>query len=289
MYETANASMERTNEPECAARVECLEFSVTVHAFKAFVNDLASIAYECKITIEPIDGLKVRVVDPAHIAMVDTGIAIEVFEKWTLTPSNAYIGSFGVDLEKLKVYLKAFKAKDKDTVLSVKVDMVARKMTIDGPTGSRVISLIDDTGMSDLKVPNMGLPTEIVVKDAKLFRSALKMASEISDYIAMRYDGGDKSLWLECEGDMDKMATKVEVEVVKSETTTVQKTIDGEVQSVQTEDSRSVFALEYLVKLTKDLPNGFRICMGNNYPLKIAVGKTVKLLAPRIESDDDDY
>ena len=286
MYETETETVVRTVEPEYAPSVECLEFSVTVQTFKAFVNDLVALSDECKITIEPIDGLKVRVVDPAHIAMINTGIAKELFENWTVTPSNAYIGSFGVDLEKLKVYLKAFKAKDKDIVLSVKVDTCTRRMTIEGPTGSRTISLIDDSGMSDPKVPNLELPTELVIKDAKAFRAALKMAIEISDHIAMRYDGNLRELWLECEGDMDKMKSKVDIEIIHAGTSTVQKTIEGEVQRFQTEDSESLFPLEYLVKLTKDLPNGFRICMGNNYPLKIAVGKTVKLLAPRIESED---
>jgi len=286
MYETETETVVRTVEPECAASVECLEFSVNVGTLKAFVSEIVVLADECKITIEPIDGLKVKLVDPAHIAMIDTGIALEVFENWTVTPSNAYIGSFGVDLEKLKVYLKAFKAKDKDTVLSVKVDIDSRRMTIDGPTGSRTISLIDDTGVSEPKVPNLELPTELIIKDAKAFRAALKMASEISDHIALRYDGNLRELWLECEGDADKMASKLEIEVIKSEASTVQKTIDGEVQRIQSEDSKSLFPLEYLNNLAKGLPDGFKICLGNDYPVKIVSGRTTKLLAPRIESDD---
>jgi len=288
MYETETAmvSVNRTEEPETAPMVECLEFSVNIQTIKAFVNELSVLADECKIKVDPIDGLSVRLVDPAHIAMIDTGMAIELFDAWSIRPSNAYVGEFGIDLEKLQKYLKAFKAKDRDEILRVKVDMEKHRMTIEGPTGSRDLSLIDTTGMSDPKIPNLDLPTEIAIKDAKLFKGALKMASEISAHIRLRFNASESTLWIECENDMDKMSSKLEVEVIKSEYSTIYRTVNGIRERIETQNSQSLFPLEYLADMTKDLPNGFKLCLGCDYPLRVSHGKTVKLLAPRIESDD---
>lgn len=279
-------SKPRTDGPECAQTVESLQLSVNVQALKAFVNEIAAISDECRIKIDPIDGLSVMVVDPSHIAMIETGMAKEVCEAFVVSPANAYVGSFGIDIGKLQKYLKAFKARDKDVILRVFVDMGTRRMTIESPTGSRDMSLIDDTDMSDPKVPNLDLPTEIVIKDAKLFRSALKLASEISDHIALEFDPREEVLWLKCEGDMDKMASKLEVEVLKSEPVVVFKWIAGKNTRIETRDTRSLFPLEYLTNMSRGLPDGFRLELGNDYPVKIVYGKTVKLLAPRIESDD---
>jgi hypothetical protein len=218
--------------------------------------------------------------------MIETVLAKEVFDSWRITPSDAYVGSFGIDLEKLKVYLKAFKAKDRDEILKISVDTVSRKMTVSGPNGIRVMSLVDDCGISDPKVPMLNLPTELVVKDAKAFRQGLKAADAISDHIALRYNSSDRMLYMDCEGDMDKVQSMVQVDVVRSESHTVQQTVDERVHYVDSFDSRSLFPLEYLINMAKSLPDGFRLELGNDYPLKLRYGRTNILLAPRIESGD---
>lgn len=282
-----SGSISRTEEPECQNEVETLDLTIEVQAFKAWTAEIGALVDECHVKIDPT-GLIVRAVDPAHIAMIETVLPIEVMDVWHTEPTNAYVGSFAIDLDKLKTYLKVFKAKDRDVKLTVHVSTKDRKMTIEGPNGSRVMTLIDSSGFSDPKVPILNLPLEVAVKDAKAFRQALKGASEVSDHIALRYESATKTFWVECEtkDSVDSMKVSIDVDVVRSETSTVQQTIEGEAQNLRTFDARSLFPLEYLVNMSKGLPDGFKVELGNNYPIKLAYGLTVKLLAPRIESDD---
>lgn len=252
-----------------------LDFSLNVDVLKQFVNELGTVTDEAKIIFSVTDGFRARVVDPAHVSMVETGIALELLESFDWSPRSVtvgeegYISEFGIDLDKIASYLKSLKLKD--TVLKISVDLDKRKMTVEAPTGQRVMSLIDTTGMSDPKIPTLNLPTEVSIRDQKAFKRAIGEAATISDHIALRYDSTQNALFLECEGDVDKM---------RSEIAGPEDNIRG------TEDTRSLFPLEYLAEFAKVIPGAFKLTIGNDYPLKIEYGRTVYLLAPRIESGD---
>jgi len=272
-------SVSQSPEPETVSiepqivTCERLEISLNVDVLKQFVNELATLVDEAKVVFSVTDGLRARVVDPAHIAMIETGIALEVLESFDWTPKTVsvreegYIAEIGIDVDKMLSYLKSLRLKD--TVLKFSVDFEKRRMTIDAPTGQRVMPLIDTTGMPDPKVPTLDLPTEIAVHDQKAFRAQVRQAEEISDHIAIRYDSERNAVFLECEGDMDKMQSQVDAEIVGAGTSV-----------------RSLFPLTYLVNMVKTIPGPFHLVFGNDYPLKIEYGRTVYLLAPRIESPD---
>jgi len=259
-------SISRTEEPECQMMMDSLDFSIDIRTFKQFVNEIATFSTDCKVKVDPAEGLKVRIVDPAHISMCDTGIAREVFDTFSLSPANAYVGVFGLDVEKLQKYLKG--QKGKDTIFRVNVNLTIRKLTIDGPDGTRTMNLLDDCEMSDPRIPELNLPTDALIHDAKAFRQALKAASQISNYVAIRYEANTSSMWLECEGESDQMKARLDVSIERSE------------------DSRSLFPLEYLSTIARLLPDGFHLELGTDYPLKLRYGRTQILLAPRIESND---
>jgi proliferating cell nuclear antigen len=269
------ASESLSNVIEAAVQCETLTFSLNVDVLKQFLNELSALTDEAKIVFSVTDGLKAKVVDPAYIAMVETGIALEMLESFDWTPhsvpvkEDGYVAEFGIDIIKISSYLKSLKLKD--TVLRFSVDLDKRKMTVDAPTGQRVMSLIDTTGMSDPKIPTLNLPTEVTVHDQKAFRRALGEAAEISDHVVLRYDNQANAMFIECEGDMDKM---------QSEIARPEDNIRG------TESSKSLFPLEYLANFARAIPCAFRLTIGTDYPLKIAYGRTVYLLAPRIETAD---
>jgi len=278
-----NVSMDaRTQIVQC----ERIVLSLNVDVLRQFCHEISALVDEAKITVSVTDGLRAKVVDPAHIAMVDTGIALELLESFDFFQATSQlgedgiVGEFGIDVDKMESYLKTLKVKD--TVLKLSVDLIARKLTIDSPIGQRVMSLIDTTGMSDPKIPTLNLPTEVRIEDQRAFRAILRQASEISDHIAIRYDSAQNAMFLECEGDMDKMSSQVDAEIIGSDGYTKGWGED----KVQTRDTKSLFPLEYLTEFVKAISGPFNLTIGTDYPLKIAYGKTVYLLAPRIESGD---
>jgi DNA polymerase III sliding clamp (beta) subunit (PCNA family) len=285
------ASESLSNVIEAAVQCETLTFSLNVDVLKQFLSELSALVDEARIVFSVTDGLRARVVDPAHVAMVDTGIALEMLETFDWTPhsvtvqEDGYVAEIGIDVDKMTGYLKSLKLKD--TELRFSVDFARRQMTVDGPTGQRVMSLIDTTGISDPKIPTLNLPTELEIRDPKAFRGQIRQAETISDHIAIRYDSAQNALYLECEGDMDKMRAQVDCETVQQLEHPRQRinTI-GETEKYMTSDSRSLFPLEYLADFAKVIPVGFRLTIGDDYPLKIQYGRTVYLLAPRIESGD---
>ena len=265
---------------------ERLVIGLNIDVLRQFCNELAVLSDEAKITISVTDGLRSRIVDPAHIAMVDTGIALEVLERFDFFQASSQmaddgqVAEFGLDVVKMGSYLKSLKVKD--AILTLSVDLNTRKMTIDGPTGQRVMSLLDTTGMSDPKIPTLNLPTEVRIPDQKGFKQLLRQAAEISDHIVIRYDSAKAAMYLECEGDTDKMKSQVDIEIIRADSSAMPSP-DG---PFQTRDTKSLFPLEYLTEFVKVIPGAFKLTIGNDYPLKIEYGKTVYLLAPRIESGE---
>jgi hypothetical protein len=255
---------------------ESLKVSLNVDVLRQFCRELAVLANETKIMFSVYDGLKARVVDPAHVAMLETSIAPEIMEEFQYLPNalpvdeNGNIAEFGLDLDKMVTFLKVLKLKD--AIVHLSVDFQTRKLTIDCLNGlTRTMSLIDTTGMSDSKIPTLNLPTEVIVQDHKVFKRALSEAARVSDYVALRYDCQVNAMFVECEGDTDKM---------QSEIARPEDNIRG------TENSRSLFPLEYLANFARAIPCAFRLTIGTDYPLKIQYGRTVYLLAPRIERGD---
>jgi len=288
----ASESLSSENAAEISTvQVETLTFSLNVDVLKQFLNEMSALVDEAKIVFSVTDGLRAKVVDPAHIAMVETGIALEMLETFDWMPKavtvqeDGYVAEIGIDVDKMTGYLKSLRLKD--TVLRFSVDFARRQMTVDGPTGQRVMSLIDTTGMSDPKIPTLNLPTELEIRDPKAFRGQIRQAETISDHIAIRYDSAQNALYLECEGDMDKMTSQVDSETVQQLEHSRQRiSATGETEKYMTADSRSIFPLEYLANFARAIPGAFRLTIGDDYPMKIQYGRTVYLLAPRIESGD---
>ena len=276
-------------------KCERLEISLNVDVLKQFCHEVSAHVDEARITFSVTDGLRAKVVDPAHIAMVETGIALEVMEQFHFYPQgldigdNGEIAEIGIDMDKLESYLKSLKLKDEILKLTVDWSKSAiGQLFVDSPTGRRVMSLIDTTGMSDPKIPTLNLPVEIEVEDPKAFRGLLRQAESISDHIAISYDGETNAVWLDCEGDQDKLHAQVIGTVLRADGRSDRQTNleTGDSELVHVLDCRSLFPLEYFKDFARAIPQGFKLHFGHDYPLKLTYGRTTYLLAPRIETED---
>jgi len=235
---------------------------------KEVVNVVSTLVDEAKFTVNA-DGLTLRAVDPAHIAMVDLTLGKDAFEEFKADESE-----IGIDIDKLSQFLKLAKA---DDMVDLKHDEDKRKLKIMVGDITRHMSLIDTTGMSDPKVPNLELPVSVTVRADDLMQG-IRASETVSDHIALvaSPDGFEMS----CEGDMDQVhwrKAKKDLAALEAPSSV-----------------RSLFPLEYFSNMLKSVSSGSSVTMhlGSDYPVKMEFkiagekGEVRYLLAPRIESND---
>jgi len=235
---------------------------------KEVVNVVSTLVDEAKFTVNA-DGLTIRAVDPAHIAMVDLTLGKEAFEEFKADESE-----IGLDIDKLSQFLKLARA---DDLVDLKHDEDKRRLNIIIGDITRRMSLIDTTGMSDPKVPSLNLPAKVTLKVDDLVQG-IKASETVSDHIALVATPEDFEMT--CEGDMDQVQWKK-----------AKKDLE---ELVSPSSVRSLFPLEYFANMLKAVPGGNAVTMhlGNDYPVKVEFkiaggkGDVRYLLAPRIESGD---
>jgi proliferating cell nuclear antigen len=235
---------------------------------KEVVNVVSTLVDEAKFTVNS-DGLTLRAVDPAHIAMVDLRLSKDAFEEF-----KADEAEIGLDIDKLNQFLKLARA---DDIVDLKHDEDKRRLNIVVGDITRRMSLIDTTGMSDPKVPSLELPATVTVKGDELTQG-IRASESVSDHIALVVS--PEGFEMSCEGDMDQVNwRKAKKDLI----------------ALETESSvRSLFPLEYFSNMLKAVSPGNQVTMhlGNDYPVKMEFkiaggkGEVRYLLAPRIESGD---
>lgn len=235
---------------------------------KEVVNVVSTLVDEAKFMVNA-EGLTLRAVDPAHIAMVDLTLAKDAFEEFKAEESE-----IGIDIDKLSQFLKLAKG---DDIVDIKHDEDKRKLKIVVGDITRHMSLIDTTGMSDPKVPNLNLPATVTVRSEDLIQG-IRASETVSDHIALvaSSDGFEMS----CEGDMDQVhwkKAKKDLPALEAPTSV-----------------RSLFPLEYFSNMLRSVSSGSDVTMhlGSDYPVRMEFkiagdkGEVRYLLAPRIESSD---
>ena len=268
MYEPQTETIETEVEHESATNRYRLFMTA-----KDLVDGLRAInalTDECRIVIHE-DKLTVRVVDPAHVAMVDVEIPLACQATRNEDDTGIFVESeFGIDTVRLGSYLKAIKKKDMADNLFLIFDETKKTLSFDLDGISHKMDTIETNGMSDPKLPNLSLPGQFVITDAKAFLRFIKTAEKVSDKIRLTLK--DTVLCAETENNTDK----------------VNCLIDGgrEDQTGQLAYS-SLFPMEYLKNILKGMPeNQAVIRLGDDYPIDIQSGHVRYLLAPRIETSD---
>ena len=240
---------------------------VKADILKEIINVVSTLVDEVKVHVAQ-DGVSLKAVDPAHVAMVELKIGKDAFEELKATSAE-----LGVDIEKLKDVLKLAKAGD---MLSIEHNEDQNKLVLVIANITRKMALVDTTGMSDPKVPNLQYPTKVVLSVEDL-NQGIRASESVSDHIALRVapDGFE----LACEGDTDSVSLKLKKDLVKS--------LDAK------EAARSLFSLDYFSNMVRAIPAGQEVTLhlGNDYPVRVEFkiadgdGQVMYLLAPRIESE----
>ncbi len=240
---------------------------VKSEVLKTMLDAVATLVDEAKIQVTP-EGLNLKAVDPAHVAMVDLSLGKKAFVEYKATDMD-----LGVDLDKLKDILKLASGQD---VIDIEYKEDAHKLVFKIGHVTRRMALVDTANINDPKVPNLNLPNQVTVL-ARDLKKGIQASEAVSDHIALVAHG--KSFELIAEGDTDQ----------------VHLHLDGEeiIKIQAPEKSRSLFSLDYFSNMAKIVGDASAITLhlGSDYPVRIEFdiadgnGHIVYLLAPRIESE----
>ena len=234
---------------------------------KDAIESISTLVDEAKFRFTT-DGLSVRAVDPANVAMVSLDLSKEAFDSFEATE-----GELGIDLTKMNGIMEMA---DKSDNIEIDLDEAAHKLVIRMRGLSYTMSLLDPSSIrKEPKVPTLDLPTHIIVRGEDLKR-AVKAAEKVSDYMSMGVNG--EIFFMEAEGDTDN----VRVEMTKDQL------ID-----FKPGEAKSLFSLDYLTDISKIAGKAGEVTidLGKDYPLKVrfkiseGYGEVSYMLAPRVESE----
>lgn len=237
---------------------------------KGLVNIVSTLIDEVKLTVEP-DGINLKAVDPAHVAMIEVRVESGAFESYTADETE-----IGLDLDKVKSVLKLASSGD---IISMEQDEDHGKLIFKVGNITRRMHLVDTSGMNDPKFPQLSLSSKVQIPVEEL-QQGIRASETISDHIALTVS--PIGFELSCEGDTDSASLMIPKEKLES-------------MEVPEGDGtyRSLFPLDYFANLIKAIPTGtiVGIELDSDYPIKMNFkladgnGKVDYLLAPRIESD----
>ena len=244
-----------------------LQGKIKADFMKTVVDATAILVDEAKFKFDD-DGMYGRMVDPAHVGMIDFKVKKEAFDEYKCEEEV----EIGVDLEKLKSILKIASTAD---IVELNYEKEEARLNVKIGNLTRKIGLLDTSEMPDTKIPSLNLPAEIVVSTMELYQ-AIRAAEAVADHVVLMAD--KDSFKISAQGDTDS------VEMVLSK---------EQLYSLKCEEPvKSMFPLDYLsdmVKIAKGESEEVAISLGTNYPVKLSfetAGGYIKmtyLLAPRIE------
>lgn len=235
---------------------------------KSSIEAISNLIDEAGINVDN-EGLKLRAMDPAHVALVDFQLSKEAFDNFEVTEPVV----LGVDLERLNTILK--RAGPGDVIsLGLDEDKNMLKIKIKN-TSTRTFGLpLIDVSDEELKVPSLDFPSSVEVHP-NILKEAIKDAEIVSDHVTLKTD--ENNLYISAKGDLGNVSVKV----LK----------DDAIEFLSSGEVSSMFSLEYLVDMMKasGLADTVKINLGNDIPVRVDFKaeniNLAFLLAPRIESE----
>ena len=245
-------------------------FRATIQAahLKTILSSLRALVDEARIRVTD-DGLTVRAVDSANVAMDDLELEAPAFESFEASP-----GTLGLNLDRLAGPVR----------LASKDDLVQMFL---GPESGKLIVMVDGlrysmacidskTIRAEPTLPEFDLSAAVIV-DRDALQRGVKAADLVADHVRLRMEAGVDALVIEAEGDTDAVTLE----------------LDGDdIEVLAAGEASTLFSLDYCKKLVRTIPAGTPVTLdlGEDFPLILSYeladgdGAITRMLAPRIET-----
>lgn len=256
-------------------------FEAKIDAFvlRECIESITAVVDEGKLRIAE-DGLKLRAVDPANVAMVSFELQRDAFDDFRFekgsgaeaTTESTAATEVGIDFNKLLSILGIGGSEE----VSLKLDEQAQKLFTRMGSLAYTVSLLDPASLrKEPKVPELDFPVQVIIETDE-FRRTIRAAEKIGDHIMLGVDGDE--FYMEVEGDMDKLRLGLRKE---------------QLIHLTPGTLHSLYSLDYVAAMSKGMSHAENITLnlGKDYPLQVdfevadGKGKVSYLLAPRIESE----
>jgi len=241
--------------------------STQIEKLTKVFETIVNIVDEVTLKVEP-EGISIRAMDPAHVALVDFEMKKEAFDEYKLEEPV----ELTVDL---KTIVNVLKRVEQELVIKLKEGENVLVILSEGAVKKRFNIPLIESAEESLKVPGIEFDT-VVELDSHLFKNAIADTSIIGDYATVKVEGD--ALFFSSKSDENV----VEIRIDKENCISFKKN-----------DAKSHFSLEYLKDMAKvsDIKtlNKAKLSLGNDLPLKLEFeGDYTRLLfflAPRVEAD----
>jgi len=155
----------------------------------------AALVDECKLAADA-EGIHIRAVDQANIAMIDLTIHAAAFDEFAVSGGDEFLA--GIDLSTLRSTLrKARKGRTTDDAVALDVDAVRTIVEIERDYdhsriefADEVLSLDPDAVRQRPELPDLGLPCSATV-DVQALADAVDHIDIHGDHMALARDGND--------------------------------------------------------------------------------------------------
>ena len=245
-------------------------FRATIQAahLKTVLSSLRALVDEARIRVTE-DGLTVRAVDSANVAMDDLKLEVAAFESFEASP-----GTLVLSLDRLA---DPVRLASKDDLVQLFLDPESGKLivVVDGLRYS-MACLDSRTLQAEPTLPEFDLPATVTI-DRDALQRGVKAADLVADHVRIRMEAGADTLIIEAEGDTDAVTLE----------------LDGDdIDILAAGDASTLFSLDYCKKLVRTIPAGTPVTLdlGEDFPLILSYeladgdGAITRMLAPRIET-----
>jgi len=243
-----------------------LNAEIKSEILKDLVEIVETIVDEVKLNLSE-EGISLKAVDPAHVAMVDLELNKDAFESYEANETE-----LGINLSKIDQFLKLAGSGD---IVSLEHIEDENRLVMEVDNITQKMPLLDTAGMTDPNVPQLDLPINLTLKGKHLLKG-IKASQNISDHISITASPDGFEIISEEDEDMVRLALS-----------------EDELEELEAKEKvKSLFALDYFSNMIKCVGSDTPINMelGADYPVKMrfefadGYGKVMYLLAPRIES-----
>ncbi|WP_440990338.1 DNA polymerase sliding clamp [Haloarchaeobius baliensis] len=264
----ADAESFQSAEPSTDPDSEGLHAIARAETLQQTVSLVGALVDECRIQFGD-EGVEITAIDPANVAAVGLSVDRDAFEAY-----DADGEVLGVDLDRFGDVLSMA---DRDALVELDLDPETRRLHLHVDGLDYSLALVDPDSIRSAPARDdlaYDAPAAVVIDESGLAR-AVSAADMVADHLALAVESESETFHVDAEGDTDDVSLTQGAD---------------DLVSLSPGDARSLFSLDYLRDVTREIPAGTDVTLelGTEEPLVLSyafadgAGSVEYFVSPRI-------